>query len=200
MDHSHGYEAIAAKWLANRGSPTGRADAIGVDEVRRWARALARGSSVLDVGCGPGVPLTTVLAEEGLQVYGLDASPSFVAAFRQNLPKCPVACASAFESDFFGRSFDAVLAVGLIFLITEEEQRRLLRIFASILNGDGRLLFTAPAPPCMWTDVMTGAESISLGADEYRRQLGLLGLSVIDEFEDAGGNHYFDARRTGVAL
>jgi hypothetical protein len=40
---------------------------------------------------------------------------------------------------------------------------------------------------------MTGLESISLGAEEYRKLLGASGISVADEYEDVGENHYFDA-------
>jgi hypothetical protein len=57
----------------------------------------------------------------------------------------------------------------------------------------GRLLFTSPAKLAVWNDAMTGAESISLGTEEYRQLLGLAGISVIEEYEDAGENHYFDA-------
>lgn len=200
MDHSNGYEAISVEWLARRGNETSRARAIGVDEVRRWARTLPTGSSVIDVGCGPGFPLTDVLVEEGLQVYGLDAAPSFVAAFQRNLPGVPIRCESVLESDCFGRQFDAVLAVGLIFLMTVEEQARLLRKFAEILNIGGHLLFTAPLPACTWIDQMSGLQSVSLGGEEYRRQLALTGLSVVAEFEDVGENHYYDARKAAIAL
>ena len=40
---------------------------------------------------------------------------------------------------------------------------------------------------------MTGRESRSLGAAEYRRLLSAGGLSVAGEYEDEGQNHYFDA-------
>jgi hypothetical protein len=40
---------------------------------------------------------------------------------------------------------------------------------------------------------MTGMESISLGVEEYRRQLSAVDLSVTREYEDEGENHYFDA-------
>jgi len=40
---------------------------------------------------------------------------------------------------------------------------------------------------------MTGLESRSLGAEEYRSHLLAVGLSVLREHDDEGGNHYFDA-------
>lgn len=192
MDNpSNGYEGVAQEFLARRGS--GRSTGVGVKEVRRWAQSLPRGAAVIDVGCGPGFPITEVLVAEGLNVYGVDAAPSFVEAFRRNLPNTPVACEAVQESRFFGRTFDAVLAWGLMFLLTAEDQRRLIQKFAEILAPGGRLLFTSVAKPAVWNDAMTGLESRSLGAEEYRRLLGAAGLSVSNEYEDEGENHYFDA-------
>jgi len=195
-DLSNGYESISAEWLATRGNGRTRSDAIGVKEVRRWAKTLPPQSSVIDLGCGPGFPITAVLIEEGLEVFGVDAAPSLVAAFQQNLPGTPVVCESVLESSFFNRKFDAVLSIGLIFLLRADEQRRLIQRFADALVPGGHLLFTAPAEPGIWTDVMTGLQSTSLGAEEYRSQLAAVGLSVTAEYEDEGQNHYFCALKT----
>jgi len=47
---------------------------------------------------------------------------------------------------------------------------------------------------------MTGLESLSLGGEQYRKLLEAAGLSIAEEYEDAGENHYFDTfkRRTSV--
>lgn len=193
MDRSSGYEAVSAEFLERRGRSSDRSKAIGVFEVRRWAKTLSPGSSVLDIGCGPGFPITVVLVEEGLSVFGVDAAPSFVAAFQRNLPGVPIICDAVQESRFFDRMFDAVLAMGLIFLLKAEDQYSLIKRFAELLAPGGRLLFTATVEPAVWNDILTGLESISLGAEEYRKLLGNAGLAVVEEYEDAGGNHYFSA-------
>jgi SAM-dependent methyltransferase len=195
VDRSNGYEAVSEEFLARRGNSRTRSIAIGVKEVRKWAKTLPRGSSVIDLGCGPGFPITVVLVEEGLQVFGVDAAPSFVAAFQRNLPGTPVVCESVLESRCFDRTFDAVLSIGMMFLLKAEEQHRLIRRFAEILAPGGRLLFTSSAKPAVWNDVMTGVESVSLGAEEYKKLLGTAGISVVEEYEDVGENHYFDAFR-----
>jgi SAM-dependent methyltransferase len=126
-------------------------------------------------------------------VFGVDAAPSFVSAFRRNLPNTPVVCEAVQDSSFFDRIFDGVLGWGLIFLLSVEDQRRLIQRIAGILAPGGRLLFTSPAEPVVWSDAMTGLESRSLGAEEYRRHLSAVGISVTSEYEDEGENHYFDA-------
>ena len=192
MDLSNGYESVSEEFLVRRGNSRTRSIAIGVQEVRKWAETLPRGSSVIDLGCGPGLPITVVLVEEGLQVFGVDAAPSFVAAFQRNLPGTPIVCESVLESRLFDQTFGAVLSIGLMFLLKAEEQHRLIRRFADTLVPGGRLLFTSPAKPAVWNDAMTGLESISLGAEEYRKLLGAAGISVAKEYEDVGENHYFD--------
>ena len=192
-DPANGYERIAKEFLAARGRAT---TGIGVSAVRAWARSLPPHSTVLDLGCGSGLPLTQVLIDEGLTVYAVDASPTLVAAFRKNLSGVAVACESVEESAFFDRQFDAVLAWGLWFLLPEATQLDLLRRIADVLAPGGRLLFTSPAQACTWRDVMTGEESRSLGAQVYRTRLTELGFPVIREYDDEGENHYYDALST----
>jgi len=195
MDRSNGYEAVSNEFLVRRGNRDTRSNAIGVKEVRTWAESLPRGSSVIDLGCGPGFPLTALLVEEELEVFGVDASPTLVAAFQRNLPGTPVLCESVLESSLFTRTFDAALSVGLMFLLSPDEQERLIQRFAEILKPGGRLLFTSPARSGTWLDAMTGLESVSLGAARYRELLADPGFSVVDEYEDAGENHYFEAMK-----
>lgn len=194
-DTSNGYEGVAAEFLAGRGRAP--STAIGASAVRDWARTLPRGAAVIDLGCGSGLPITKVLVDEGLNVHGVDASPTLVAAFRRNLPDVPVACESVEESSFFNLKFDGVVSWGLMFLLLPEAQRRLIERMADMLVPSGRLLFTSVAEPQVWNDAMTGLESRSLGAAEYRRLLSAAGLRVTSEYGDIGQNHYFDAFKTG---
>ena len=191
VDRSNGYEGVAAEFIAGRGSP--RSAGIGARTVRAWARQLAPGATVLDLGCGTGLPITEVLLQEGLAVYAIDASPSFVVEFKRRVPETQVACEAVEESAFFSRRFDAILAWGLMFLLTPPAQRALIRKIGDALKPGGRLLFTAPAAAITWNDAMTGQESRSLGAAEYRRLLAAVGLTVTNEYDGRGQNHYYDA-------
>jgi SAM-dependent methyltransferase len=195
MDRSTGYEAVSEHFLARRGRKP--SVGIGVREVRNWAKRISPGSTIIDLGCGPGFPLTAVLVEEGLEVFGVDGAPTFVAAFQRNFPGIPVLCEAVQDSGMFGRRFDAALAWGLIFLLKIEEQHRLIQRFSEILLPGGYLLFTSTAKPAVWVDGMTDLESVSLGAEKYRELLGTAGLIVTEEYEDEGENHYFDALKRG---
>ena len=190
-DPSNGYEGIAAEFLSGRGRAP--STGVGAKAVREWAGTLPNGAAVIDLGCGSGIPITRELISQNLNVFAIDASPSMVSAFRRNFPKTPIVCETVQDSLFFIRRFDAVLSWGLMFLLQPAEQRHLIQRFAEILVPGGRLLFTSESEPAVWSDAMTGLESRSLGATEYKSLLSAVGLSVMREFEDEGENHYFDA-------
>jgi SAM-dependent methyltransferase len=186
-DPSNGYQAAAMEFMKRR-----EESGIGVDTVRRWSRALPLGATILDLGCAHGVPLAKTLIEDGFSVYGIDASPALVAAFRRRFPHAQVVCCAVESSDFFARTFDGVLAIGLIFLLDADAQRDLIYKVAEVLTPGGRFLFTAPKDACEWTDVLTGCSSRSLGTEGYKRILTAAGLAVLDEYLDEGENYYFD--------
>jgi SAM-dependent methyltransferase len=168
---------------------------IGIATVRAWGRTLPAGASVLDLGCGSDVPLSLALMNEGLLVHGVDASPNMVAAFCSRFPGTPVACEAVESSRFFDRTFDGVHVWGLMFLLSADAQRDLIRRVARVLRPDGRFLFTSPKQSCTWTDLLTGRQSLSLGAVTYEAVLSEAGLATIGEHTDEGDNHYFEAAK-----
>jgi SAM-dependent methyltransferase len=192
-DASNGYEAIADEYLAHRGDTKAGSNGIGVATVRAWTRRVHPGGAVLDLGCGPGDPITRVLFDAGVTIYAVDASPRMVSEFRARFPGVAVECKSVEMSGFFGREFDAVIAWGLLFLLTPEAQALVIEKVARALVRGGRFLFTAPAQACEWPDAMTGKRSESLEAERYRRLLESVGLVMEDEADDEGANHYYMA-------
>jgi SAM-dependent methyltransferase len=189
-DRSNGYEAVAAELIAGRDRST-----IGVVTVREWARLLPAGASVLDLGCGHGVPISAALMNDGCTVCGIDASPSLIAEFRSRFPRAEAACEPVEDSSFFGRTFDGIVAVGLMFLLSAGAQRELVRRVAMALKPGGRFLFTAPTQCATWVDILTGLPSLSLGAEEYERLLSDAGLLLVNEYVDEGENHYYGSVR-----
>ncbi|NIJ55459.1 class I SAM-dependent methyltransferase [Dyadobacter arcticus] len=190
MDKSNGYEDNAATFIRCRSKGS---NGIGAPSVRHWARSLPPNATVLDIGCGIGLPISMALVDEGLTVYGIDASSSMVQIFKQNFPNSPVACEAAEDSSFFNRQFDAIIAWGLLFLLPVETQEVVIQKMANALSTGGKLLFTAPSQRMKWEDAITAIESISLGAEKYKELLAGSGLSLIEEFEDEGENHYYHA-------
>jgi SAM-dependent methyltransferase len=193
LDKSNGYEEIALTFISGRGQ---NHSGVGASVVADWSQMLSAGATILDLGCGTGRPISQALIERGFKVYGVDASPTMVAAFRANFPHVPVECGAVQDSDFFGQTFDGVVAWGLLFLLDVEVQCRLIGKVAGVLRGGGRLLFTAPRRSCSWRDAMTGRISISLGEEAYRKALEAEGMSLVGTHCDEGENHYYLVQKT----
>lgn len=189
-DPTNGYEAIARDFIAYR-----RKSAIGAEPVRLWAHALVPGATILDLGCGNGIPITEALVKDGYILYGIDASPTLIASYREHFPDLTVACEPVEITDFFDRKFDGVVAWGLMFLLSEGVQSELIHRVSTILNPGGQFLFTSPEQVGTWTDVLTGVESRSLGAEKYTRILSSAGLSLVGNCTDEGENYYYVAKK-----
>lgn len=189
-EKSNGYEAIAEDYTRAR-TPT-----IGAGVIRKWAEGLPHRaqSSTSDVGMG--YQSRRRCCKDGFTVYGVDASAILVSKFRERFPDSPVECNSAEDSLFFSRTFDAIVAWGLMFILSPETQRSLIGKVARALNRHGQFLFTSPKQVCTWMDSMTGLPSISLGHEGYERELSAHGLVLIGNDEDEGENYYYFATKS----
>jgi 2-polyprenyl-3-methyl-5-hydroxy-6-metoxy-1,4-benzoquinol methylase len=185
QDKSNGYEEAAETFMSTR-NPR-----IGVITVREWSHMLPPRSSILDLGCGHGVPISQTLIEEGFTVYALDASARLMSAFRKSFPYVPAECSAIEDSVFFQRTFDGVVAWGLMFLLPADVQSVVIHKIARALNPGGRFLFTSPKEAITWIDTLTGRESMSLGVERYQEILRAADLILSGEHIDEGGNHYY---------
>ena len=190
MDSATEYERRALDFLRVRD-----ASSIGDRVVRQWARKLPPRSEVVEIACGGGYPITRALSESGLQLWAIDSSSTLLAAFERRFPHVPTRCERVQESTLFDRTFDAAVAIGLLFLLPEVEQCQLIRRTSDHLKPGGRFLFTAPIETGRWEDLNTGTPCHSLGLERYQRRLQESGLRIIATMEDAGENHYFETEK-----
>ena len=188
-DSAAAYEDHWSKYLQNRDQSS-----VGVRVTEQWSRALPERATTVELACGGGYPVTRVLQKTGLNIYAIDSSTSLLARFRERFPLIPVQCSKVQDSDFFNRTFDACIATGLLFLLSESDQEHLIGRVSAVLVPGGRFLFTAPIETGSWTDLITGIECKSLGQEKYEEILQRCGLDVLSAFTDSGGNNYYDTR------
>lgn len=191
-DAARFYETQAMKYLDARDRSR-----VGTGIVQSWARSLPSGSTVVEIACGGGYPITRVLVDSGLTVWAVDSSPTLLRQFRLRFPAIPTQCTSALDSDYFGRTFDAVTSIGFLFLLRENEQLTFLHRVSEILRPRGRFLFTAPVEMGTWQDVTTGLECWSLGRATYIRALEREGFRIIRTHIDESENNYYEAEKIG---
>lgn len=189
-DASRGWDTAADLLIQHRAQST-----IGVEVLRAWAAALPPGASVLDLGCGAGAPVSTTLVDLGFRVSAIDGSPRLVEAYRARFPHAEVACEAVEASAWFGRIFDAIVAIGLLFLNDEAAQRVVIARLGRAVVPGGRVLVTAPWQTATWIDPTTRLECRSLGRAEYVQAFTRAGFAVDAMPVDDGENHYYSAVR-----
>lgn len=185
------YEQYALEFLQRRDTSL-----VGVMTADRWARSLKPNSNVLEIGCGGGLPVTQTLVDAGLNLWAIDSSPTMVKTFRDRYPEIPVECASVLESDFFKKKYDAVISIGLIFILNEEGQLKMLSRVSEILRTGGSFMFSAPVEVGEWEDVVTGQKLLTLGEDVYLAALRSSGFEEVRCYCDRGKNNYYEVKRS----
>lgn len=190
------YEQYAREFLQLRDNSR-----VGVRTADRWARSLKPKSNVLELGCGGGIPITQILIDAGLNLWAIDSSPTMVKVFRDRYPDIPVKCISVLESDFFQKKYDAVISIGLIFLLNEESQLKMINRVSEILRPCGSFLFTAPVEIGEWDDVVTRQKCVTLGEDVYLAALRNSGFEEVKCYSDRGKNNYYEVKKVhGVEI
>jgi SAM-dependent methyltransferase len=164
---------------------------------------LPAAGSVLDLGCGCGVPVARSLAEAGYAVTGVDISDVQIERARRLVPVGTFIRADALTVEFPDGSFDAVVCLFALIHMPLALQPGLLRRVAGWLRPSGWLL------AIVGQEAWTGTEDNWLGgqtpmwwseadATTYRAWLEQAGLEVTEQGfvpEGDGGHALFWARR-----
>src|SRR5205814_1785289 len=116
-------------------SHTYRGDAIDRDDPDivayvQWVTELITivpgGGSVLELGCGNGVPVAQLLAQAGFAVTGVDISPVQISRAQANVPAARFVCADMTTLAFPAQAFAAVVSFYAIIHVPLAEQRALV--------------------------------------------------------------------------
>jgi SAM-dependent methyltransferase len=131
-----GYDRIATRhlaWLSEiRGDPR-------LPFLHDLMARLPPHPAVLDLGCGPGVPGTALLAESGA-VAGVDLSASQLKLASQRVPRARFIRADMAALALRPASFDAVTALYSIAHVPRGQHGSLFRSIATWLRPGGHLL------------------------------------------------------------
>lgn len=194
-----GYNALSYRY---------RSDDADEGEYTPWLEDLhyrlpARRASVLDLGCGCGIPVARSLTTAGHEVTGVDISDVQIQRARRLVPAATFMRADALTLDLPHASFDAVVCLYTLIHMPLEQQPHLIERIAAWLRPSGWLLATTG-----W-EAWTGIEDNWLGgaatmwwsqadATTYRSWLENAGLEVASqEFVPEGdsGHALFWARK-----
>lgn len=135
---------------------------------------------VLDLGCGPGVPIANYIIEKGHRVTGIDSSETMIAICRSRFPHMQWLQQDMRETEL-ERRFEAIIAWDSFFHLSHDDQRSMFPVFARHAKPECRLLFTSGPEYGEAFGEMSGhtVYHASLSADEYRLLLEAHGFQVI---------------------
>ncbi|MCH8062129.1 MAG: class I SAM-dependent methyltransferase [Chloroflexi bacterium] len=175
-----GYDAVSYRYRGDQEDDTCR---VYIEWLAELESRIPDGSSVLDLGCGCGVPVSQRLAMRH-RVTGVDISPVQIERARGNVPSAEFQCADMTQVDFEAESFHAIVAFYSIIHVPVEEQFALLEKVESWLKPDGCLMATLgmrDETVEMEDWLGGGAKMYWSEADEttYLQWLARLGLEVV---------------------
>ncbi|MBX9698619.1 MAG: class I SAM-dependent methyltransferase [Acetobacteraceae bacterium] len=165
----------------------------------RFHDLLPERGSVLDLGCGSGMPIAGHLIGHGHRITGVDTAPGLLALCRARFPD-KVWIGADMRGLVLGRQFDGVLAWDSLFHLRHDDQRAMFTVIGSHAAPDAVLMFTSgPAHGVALGSY--GGETLfhaSLDPAEYRALLAAQGFTVaghVAEDPDCGGRTVWLARR-----
>jgi ubiquinone/menaquinone biosynthesis C-methylase UbiE len=107
----------------------------------RMAAELAKGGTVLEVGCGSGMGLPYLQAHARMVVGG-DYTMALLKEARRHLPDTPLVRMDAQRLPFLDRSFDSVLMLEMIYYVADQEAA--FSECRRVLKPGGKLMVCLP--------------------------------------------------------
>ena len=131
-----GYNKIAEKYSASRDQFSN------MKYLERLVELLRPGATILDIGCGSGVPVDKFLVEKGFKVKGIDFSEKQIKLAKQNVPQASFEVKDMMELINGEYQVDAVVSFYAISHTPREGHQDLFKMINSFLPKGGCILIT----------------------------------------------------------
>ena len=152
-------------------------------ELDFLTRRLEDGATVLDVGCGTGVPYTRALAQRFI-VTGVDSSSEMIKQARANVPKGSFIHGDVMSVEFPPSSFNGAVAFYSVFHLPREEHQELFRRIYDWLLPGGYLLCTLTrfSEEAYTEDDFFGVTMYwsNYGLEDYKEILTRVGFNLLE--------------------
>lgn len=194
------YERYAREWDAERN----RSKWHDQGWHDRFVNSLPEGATVLDLGCGSGMPVAHHLVQHGFRVTGVDTSPTLIALCRSRMPEQEWIVADMRVIALQCR-FEGILGWDSFFHLTSEDQRNMFAVFAAHAASSAFLMFNTGPQHGEAIGEYRGEPlyHASLDAAEYQGLLDQFGFEVVAhtvEDPTAGGRTVWLAQSRRRAL
>lgn len=139
------------------------------------------GGTILDLGCGAGLPIAGYFISQGYGVTGVDTSEPLLALSRSRYPAQEWIAADMRTLDL-DRSFAGIIAWDSFFHLTPDDQQAMFPVFARHAGPRAPLMFTSGPQHGSVLGEMEGEPLYhgSLDPEEYRSLLEETGFELVD--------------------
>jgi len=103
---------------------------------------LAQPATVLDLGCGTGVPVAKMLSEAGFEVEGIDISPEMIKIAKRKAPLAKFKLMNIEQIDLFPKSVDGIVACFSLLALRKSAIITTLKKLSKVLRNQGYFLFS----------------------------------------------------------
>lgn len=150
-------------------------------------------STILDIGCGAGVPIDKYLIEKGHQIIGIDISSKQVDIARKNVPQGKFEVKDMSDLKENGFNVDAIVSFYTIFHIPREKHEELLKKINSFLPAGGLILISMGASEWEGMEEFHGTKMFwsHFGPEKNKELVVNAGFKILfDEIDLSGGEKH----------
>lgn len=182
-----GYDKIAVAYLDNRARlKSGK-------YVQLLLKYLPKNSSVLDLGCGAGVPVDDLLLKAGHEVVGIDISSEQIKLAKKNCPRGDYVVGNIEKLAVGDYQVDAVVSLYAIFHSPRVMHGKILKVIASCLKKRGYLLITMGDREFEGLHTLHGVEmwSSQYGTVKNKELVERAGFKIVfSDIDNSGGERH----------
>lgn len=161
--------------------------------LQKFLKYLPKNSTILDLGCGAGVPVDDVLLKAGHTVVGIDISPEQIKLARKNCPKGQYLVGDIAELATGEYVVQGVVMLYALFHLPRTDHSRILGVIASNMIRGGILLVTMGDRPFEGEHKLYGQPmwSSQWGTAQNRQMVEAAGFrTILDEMDTSGGERH----------
>ena len=143
-------------------------------------KSIPANASILDIGCGTGLPIFKYFYDQGYNIEGLDASKSMLNIAIENFPDS-IFYLQDMRNISLDKKYNALIAWHSFFHLPSEDQKPLFKKFKDLLHAKGLLMFTSgPEDNEVWSN-LDGQDLFhaSLSSEEYKKLLEEANFEVL---------------------
>lgn len=162
--------------------------------LEKLVELLKPEATILDIGCGSGIPIDKYLVDRGFKVLGIDISEKQIELAKQNVPQAIYKVKGMEDLKDGEYQVDAVVSFYAIFHIPKEQHQDLVKKISSFLTKNGLILVTMGSGE--WEGIEDDFHGGKMywshyGPEKNRKIVESCGFKMLlDEIDTSGGEKH----------